>query len=281
MMRLFIAIASVIGSAAIFAVEADTNVVVATEKCAQTTPACMGVPVSDTAVARELKEEVKDAATAAEAQYEKRYDELVKAHDRFMVHLDISLGILATLVTIFGAVLPMIMQERAIARINRKEGEIDKRIDEGVSECKNMASRVEKSAKEDVDKVLQMVWKTQVISTHQALKSTLFACKESNWAFSRVCHSDIIREILALLKWLSYITDRLFAMSHFRKLATELKMFRDNTVHIPEWQCKEGNAQTSDVRINLEWCAEACESDYKFVQEVLHSLGIKVLEIDC
>ena len=107
-MRLFVAIASVIGTAAIFAVEADTNVVVATEKCTQTTPACMGVPVSDAAVARELKAEVKEAATAAEAQYEKRYDELVKVHDRFMVHLDISLWVITSLIALCGVAAPII-----------------------------------------------------------------------------------------------------------------------------------------------------------------------------
>lgn len=48
-----------------FAAIADTNAVVATaKKCPQTTLACVGVPVSDTAVSRELKE----AVVAAEAQ---------------------------------------------------------------------------------------------------------------------------------------------------------------------------------------------------------------------
>lgn len=107
-MRLLIAIASVIGTAAVLAAAADSNVVVATtEKCPQIASA--GVPVSDAAISRELKAEVKEAAAAAEAQYEKRYDELVKAHDRFMSQLNISLGILAALVTIFGAVLPIVM----------------------------------------------------------------------------------------------------------------------------------------------------------------------------
>ena len=109
MMRLFVAIASVIGTAAIFAVEADSNVVVATEKCAQTTPACMGVPVSDTAVSRELKAEVKEAVTAAaEAQYEKRYDDLVGAHDRFMSQLTISLWVITGLVCLLGVVVPIV-----------------------------------------------------------------------------------------------------------------------------------------------------------------------------
>ena len=108
-MRLFVAIASVIGTAAIFAVEADSNVVVATEKCAQTTPACMGVPVSDTAVSRELKAEVKEAVTAAaEAQYEKRYDDLVGAHDRFMSQLTISLWVITGLVCLLGVVVPIV-----------------------------------------------------------------------------------------------------------------------------------------------------------------------------
>ena len=89
-----------------FAAIADTNAVVATaKKCPQTTLACVGVPVSDTAVSRELKE----AVVAAEAQYEKQYDELVKAHDRFLTQLNISLGVIAALVTIFGAVLPIVM----------------------------------------------------------------------------------------------------------------------------------------------------------------------------
>ena len=92
-----------------FAAIADTNAVVATaKKCPQTTLACVGVPVSDTAVSMELKAEVKEAATAAEAQYEKRYDELVKVHDRFMVHLDISLWVITSLIALCGVAAPII-----------------------------------------------------------------------------------------------------------------------------------------------------------------------------
>ena len=264
-----------------FAAVADTNVIVATEKCQPVASANAIAASGDAVFERAVKAELKAAANDAKAEYEKRYEALERSHDRFMLQLNISLGIIAALVTIFGAVLPIIMQWRAAAEINRKEEEIDKRIDDSVLECRNVASRVKESTKEETDQVLQVVWKTQVITTHQALESTLNACKYSNWAYSRACHSNMIQEILSVLKWLSYVTDRPFAKSHFRKLATDLKMFRDNTRHIPEWQCKEENVQTSDVRINLELCAKECEDDYKLVQEVLYSLGIKVLDIDC
>ena len=87
-----------------FAAIADTNAVVATaKKCPQTTLACVGVPVSDTAVSRELKE----AVVAAEAQYEKQYDDLVKAHDRFMGRVSLLVTLLGIAAAIIGIGAPI------------------------------------------------------------------------------------------------------------------------------------------------------------------------------
>lgn len=91
-----------------FAVIADTNIVVSAAKCPQATSANVGVLVSDAAVVRELMSEVKEAVAAAEVAYEKRYEELVKAHDRFMGRVSILvtlLGIAAATIGIGGPVL--------------------------------------------------------------------------------------------------------------------------------------------------------------------------------
>lgn len=104
-----ISLAFVVATVNLAAVAGTNAAVMAAAKCPQATSANAGVLVSDTAVSRELKAEVKEAATAAEAQYKDRYKELKDAHDRFMSQLNISLAILAALVTIFGAVLPFVM----------------------------------------------------------------------------------------------------------------------------------------------------------------------------
>lgn len=109
-MRITIALVSVICTVAFFAAVADTNTVAAVRgKCPQIASAGAAALASDAAVSRELKAEVTEAATAARAEYKDRYDELVRAHDRFLTQLNISLAILAALVTIFGAVLPIVM----------------------------------------------------------------------------------------------------------------------------------------------------------------------------
>ena len=92
-----------------FAGIADTNtVVMAAAKCPQATSVDERVLVSDVAVSRELKAEVKDAATAAEAQYKDRYKELKDAHDRFMSQLTISLWVITVLVCLLGVVVPIV-----------------------------------------------------------------------------------------------------------------------------------------------------------------------------
>lgn len=91
-----------------FAATADTNAVVAAEKCTQADTPSAGVLVSDAAISRELKTEVKEAATAAGAQYKDRYKELKDAYDRFMAQLTISLWVITGLVGLLGVVVPIV-----------------------------------------------------------------------------------------------------------------------------------------------------------------------------
>ena len=108
-----------------FAAIADTNAVVATvEKCPQTTLACVGVPVSDTVVSRELKAELKEAVVAAGAQYKDLYKELKDVHDRFMSQLTIPLWVITGLVGLFGVVVPivgMVLERRSTKVVVERE----------------------------------------------------------------------------------------------------------------------------------------------------------------
>lgn len=118
-MRLLIAIASV------FTAVADTNAVVATaKKCPQPTLAGVGVPVSDTAVSRELKAELKEAATAAEAQYKDRYKELKDAHGMFMAWASIWIGLLGIAAAAMGIGAP-ILQWKYKGDIDKAKRRID------------------------------------------------------------------------------------------------------------------------------------------------------------
>lgn len=107
-----------------FAAIADTNAVVAAEKCTQSATPSAGALVTDTAVSRKLKAEVKEAATAAEAQYEKRYKELKTAHDDFMSQLTISLWVITGLVALLGVVVPivgMVLERRSTKAVVERE----------------------------------------------------------------------------------------------------------------------------------------------------------------
>ena len=109
-----------------FAATADTNAVVAAEKCTQADTPSAGVLVTDAAILRELKAEVKEAATAAaEAQYKDRYKELKDAHDRFMAWTNIWIGLLGIAAAIIGIGGPVLQW--------KYKGDIDKtkqRLDE-------------------------------------------------------------------------------------------------------------------------------------------------------
>lgn len=106
--RITVILLALIVSTVTFAAGADTNVSATAEKCTQSATPSAGMFVTDAAVSRELKAEVKEAATAAEAQYEKRYGELEKAHGRFMAQLTISLWVITGLVGLLGVVVPIV-----------------------------------------------------------------------------------------------------------------------------------------------------------------------------
>ena len=99
-------------SAVTFAAVAGTNAVIATEKCQSASSASVVAVSGDVAFDRAVRAELKAAASDAKEEYEKRYKELKTAHDDFMLQLNISLGIIAVLVAIFGAVFPMFYQWR-------------------------------------------------------------------------------------------------------------------------------------------------------------------------
>ena len=97
-----------VGSAVNFAAVADTNTVSAvSEKCPQFASAGAGVPVSDEAISRELKAEVKEAAAAAKAEYKGRYDGLKDAHDRFMCRVSVLVTLLGIAAAIIGIGAPI------------------------------------------------------------------------------------------------------------------------------------------------------------------------------
>ena len=124
-MRITIALVSVICTTAVFAAGADTNVSAAAEKCAQPATPSAGVFVTDAAVSRELKVEVKEAVADAKAEYEKRYEELEKAHGRFMAWANIWIGLLGIAAAIIGIGGPVLQW--------KYKGDIDKtkqRLDE-------------------------------------------------------------------------------------------------------------------------------------------------------
>lgn len=116
----------VICTAAVSATVADTNAVVASaKKCPQPTLAGVGVPVSDAAISRELKAELKEAVVAAEAQYKDRYKELKDAHDRFVNWANVWIGLLGIAAAAMGIGSP-ILQWKYINKTKQRLDELEK-----------------------------------------------------------------------------------------------------------------------------------------------------------
>ena len=108
MNRITVILLALIVSTMTFAAGAVTNVSATAEKCTQSATPSAGVLVTDAAILRELKAEVKEAAAAAEAQYEKRYYELKGAHDRFMDQVNILVAILGIVTMLVGVAAPIV-----------------------------------------------------------------------------------------------------------------------------------------------------------------------------
>jgi len=95
-------------SAMTFAVVADMNVVVTSEKCRPTVSANAIAASGEAVFERAVREELKAAASDAKKEYEKRYEELGKAHDNFMGRVTILVTILGIVATIVGFAIPII-----------------------------------------------------------------------------------------------------------------------------------------------------------------------------
>ena len=129
---------------------ADTNAVVATaEKCQQTALACVGVQVSDTAVSRELKAELKDAVAVVVAEYEKRYRDLKAAHDDFMCHVSVLVAILGIAATIIGIGGPVLQW--------KYKGDIDK-TKQRLDELEKIATQFTMRRAKDSLAMMSFVW---------------------------------------------------------------------------------------------------------------------------
>lgn len=103
-----ISLAFVVATVNLAAVAGTNAAVMAAAKCPQAISVNERVLVSDTAVSRELKAELKEYVVAAEAVYEKRYRDLKVAHDDFMCHVSVLvaiLGIAAATIGIGGPIL--------------------------------------------------------------------------------------------------------------------------------------------------------------------------------
>ena len=115
-------------AAVTFAAVADTNVVVAmTERCLPVASASMVAVAGDMAFDRVVRAELKAAASDAKEEYEKRYEELKTAHDRFMNRVSILVTILAIAAGFIGIGTPILEQkskkevEKAKLRIDNLE----------------------------------------------------------------------------------------------------------------------------------------------------------------
>lgn len=126
MLKSMITIVFAICTAVVSAATADANALaVVSETCPQSAMPSAGVLVSNAAVSRELKAEVKEAVADAKAEYEKRYEELEKAHGRFMAWANIWIGLLGIAAAIIGIGGPVLQW--------KYKGDIDKtkqRLDE-------------------------------------------------------------------------------------------------------------------------------------------------------
>ena len=207
---------------------------------------------------------------------------VLKAYDQLSGELSKWFAMFAILGAFFGLVLPVGSYFLQLKEINSREEDVDAKIGEKVKEFENeMAATKEKFGK-DTEEINQRLWKILVVRSHTGLSSVLYSCKASGWKYSDSISRDILQELLQFLQWLSYVDDRKYATRHFRKLAAELKEFKAAIDLIPEWKnsIRREDAQTSNVRFDLGWCAELCQDDYMFVRNVLHSWGIKVLDLD-
>ena len=202
---------------------------------------------------------------------------VLKAYDQLSSELSRWFAMFAVLGTFFGFVLPVGSYFLQIRELNRKGKEIDDRIDERVKSYTEQVLNTKQEFEKDIEDTQQKLWKALADRSYMSLISTLYACKDSKWKFTKPACLDIIVDLLQSLNWLSRLADRKCVTQYFKKLASELREFKKATDPDPEWKCTN-RTKDSDVRFDLGWCAESCKDDYELIQGVLHTFGIKVLD---
>ena len=150
-------------------------------------------------------------------------------------------------------------------------------IKKKVDVYENNVLKIEERLAEELDQVSKLL-RSQIVAAILSLEATINVCRNDSWTFERTRRSEIISELIFVLVLLRRVDDRKYVKERFKRLAEIRREFKGAIEANEEWRVKEGT-QTSDVRFDeLKWCENECKADYEIIQNILHVLGIHVLD---
>ena len=161
--------------------------------------------------------------------------------------------------------------------VNRRTADKLSMIKKKVDEYEKNVLKIEERLAEELDQVSKLL-RSQIVAAILSLEATINVCRNDSWTFERTRRSEIISELIFVLVLLRRVDDRKYVKERFKRLAEILREFKGAIEANEEWRVKEGT-QTSDVRFDeLKWCENECKADYEIIQNILHVLGIHVLD---